>query len=209
MSDIRSFSCIPVKIPRYKIFKRLGYNSRLTEVPAGMMDEVEGLLERASDLIRLKAVCLRSGLIMHDDGEGLTISEGGAHAVSRKLCGFLSGSDELILMGITGGSEITDEIRKLQEQGRMTAAVVLDAAAGEIVDDGFNYLSGLYSRELLREGRLLTDRRFSAGYGDFDITFQKDIYRMLKLESLGIEITESCMLLPEKTVTAVYGIQKS
>jgi hypothetical protein len=209
MQELRRFSYIPGTIPRHKILKRMGYNRHTTMLTEGIMEEIDARMDIASELIDMKAVCLRSKIEKKSSCEGLTIVKNGVYIDSRKLCGFLAGSDELIVMGITGGDTISAEIRRLQDEGMMTAAVILDAAAGEIVDEGFNWLAGLYSKELMREGRLLTNRRFSAGYGDFDIVFQKDIYRLLNLESIGVEITESCMLLPEKTVTAVYGILKS
>jgi cobalamin-dependent methionine synthase I len=33
------------------------------------------------------------------------------------------------------------------------------------------------------------------------------MYRLLQLDRIGIEITESCMLVPEKSVTAITGIK--
>ena len=51
----------------------------------------------------------------------------------------------------------------------LTEAVIIDAAASEIVDEGFNRLAEIYGREFLRESRVLSSRRFSAGYGDFNI----------------------------------------
>ena len=163
---------------------------------AGMADEIDGLIEKAADLIELKAAAFREN------------SASAARFSSEKLNKFLAESEELIFMGITGGIEVADEITRLQKEKKMTEAVVIDVAAGEIVDAGFEWLASLYRRELSRESCSLTKRRFSAGYGDFNIEFQRDIFKILSLDKLNVEITDSCMLLPEKTVTAVYGIVK-
>ena len=170
----------------------------------GMRAEVDKLIERAAELVELKAVCSRTTV---DIRQGIVeIITADTSFESEKLASFLDGTDEVLIMGITGGSAVTDEIKNLQSHKKMTDAVVIDAAASEIVDAGFDWLAALYTKELVREGRVLTSRRFSAGYGDFDIRFQKDIHSMLDFESLGVQITESCMLMPEKSVTAIYGV---
>ena len=194
MSVIRKFPYLPVKIPRKHILARLGYNSRFSETAADILERTDRLIEHTADLIELKAAALRLD------------SESAGIFGSLKLERFLDGSGELILMGITGGRAVVEEIERLKADGNLTDAVVVDAAAGEIVDEGFDSIAAVFSRELLREGRTLTKRRFSAGYGDFDIRHQQEIYRLLELDKLDIDITESCMLLPEKSVTAIYGI---
>ncbi len=197
MPDVRRFPYLPVKVPRSRILKRLGYISRSSRIPAETMAEVDSLIEKTADLIELKAVSLRVETSIAEIFN------------SSKLNNFLAESDQLLLMGITGGSTVTDAIEMYKTEGKLTEAVVTDAAASEIVDEGLNRLAEIFSRELVREARALTSRRFSAGYGDFDIRFQKDIYRMLGLEAIGVRINESCLLMPEKSVTAIYGILPS
>ena len=60
----------------------------------------------------------------------------------------------------------------------------------------------------LREG-LHTKPRFSPGYGDFSLEHQRDFMRILDLEnSLGLTLTGSLLLVPEKSVTAVIGLYR-
>ncbi len=175
------------------------------------MSEIDRWIQRSSDLISLQGQCLRAEFEapQGEEDDSIILNPSGELIRSRKLRGLLEHSDQMLLLGLTGGSVVAAEIASLQAEGRMTEAVVIDAAAGEIVDQGFQWLANLYSGELLREGRRLTGRRFSAGYGDFELNFQKDMFRLLKLDKIGITITDSCILVPEKSVTAVYGIVKS
>ena len=48
--------------------------------------------------------------------------------------------------------------------------------------------------------------RFSPGYGDWDIHAQPELLRLTQAESIGISLTESLMLRPRKSVTAVIGL---
>lgn len=52
----------------------------------------------------------------------------------------------------------------------------------------------------------LTDR-FSPGYGDLSLALQKDIRDLLDLERrLGVHVTETFLMTPRKTVTAIIGL---
>jgi len=87
-----------------------------------------------------------------------------------------------------------------------TRGVVLDATASEVVDAGLDWIMGYFRQSLRREGKTLLNSRFSAGYGDFALENQRLIHRLLQMDRLKVTITESCLLVPEKSVTAVTGI---
>ncbi len=48
--------------------------------------------------------------------------------------------------------------------------------------------------------------RFSPGYGDWDVHAQPDLLRLTQAETIGVSLTESFMLRPRKSVTAVIGL---
>ncbi|MDE5855379.1 MAG: 5-methyltetrahydrofolate--homocysteine methyltransferase [Ruminococcus sp.] len=49
--------------------------------------------------------------------------------------------------------------------------------------------------------------RFSPGYGDLPISLQKDLLLFLNAQRrIGLTVTDSCMLIPSKSVTAIIGI---
>lgn len=173
-----------------------------------MMSEVDKWIIYAADHIHLKATA-RIGDIQIDHGKGaVALKRSGIVFKSANFTRFLGKADQLLIMGITGGQAVADEIKQLQKDKRMTGAVIVDAAASEIVDEGFDWLMALFNKELVRERKTLKLKRFSAGYGDFDIRFQADIYHILNMETLGVGITETCILMPEKSVTAFCGISK-
>ncbi len=49
--------------------------------------------------------------------------------------------------------------------------------------------------------------RFSAGYGDFPLSAQKDIFRLLDCpKQIGLTLTDSLLMSPTKSVTAIVGV---
>ncbi|MCK7506649.1 MAG: hypothetical protein MZV70_23005 [Desulfobacterales bacterium] len=109
-------------------------------------------------------------------------------------------------MGATAGNPIMEAIREKTNQGDLTAAVVYDATASEMTDAALDWIMAYINRQLRREGKQLLPRRFSAGYADFALENQKQIYEKLQLEKIGVTLTSSFILLPEKSVTAIGGI---
>lgn len=57
------------------------------------------------------------------------------------------------------------------------------------------------------KGELCCKARFSPGYGDLELCVQKDILSYLNAERLlGITISDTLLMSPQKTITAIMGI---
>ena len=65
-----------------------------------------------------------------------------------------------------------------------------------------------FKAEAAEEGLYLRPR-FSPGYGDLPLSCQPDFCRVLEAEkTVGITLTESFLMMPSKSVTAVIGVSK-
>ena len=58
-----------------------------------------------------------------------------------------------------------------------------------------------------KEGFNLTKMRFSPGFGDLSLENQKQFFKALELEKIGLRLTDSLMIVPEKSVTAIVGVE--
>ena len=87
-----------------------------------------------------------------------------------------------------------------------TMAVVLQACAAAELEEYCDEQQKKISTELEKSGLYLRPR-FSPGYGDFPIEFQEPIMRMLDCaKKIGLTMTDSYMMSPTKSVTAIIGI---
>lgn len=198
------FESIPVTLPRPAIYRRLGYRKEATRISTGQREEVEGYIADALPLLQLKGSALRLPIELE---KPLLISlPGGNTFASRKLARFLKDAREIVLMGATAGTAIMEAIQADIGGRNVTRGVVLDATASEAVDAGLDWIMGYFRQSLRREGKTLLNSRFSAGYGDFALENQQLMHRLLQMDRLNVTITESCLLVPEKSVTAVTGI---
>jgi hypothetical protein len=61
----------------------------------------------------------------------------------------------------------------------------------------------------LREEYGCVRPRYSAGYGDLSLELQRDVFRTLDCtKSIGVSLSESLLMTPVKSVTAIVGVEK-
>ncbi|MDO9515384.1 MAG: hypothetical protein Q7J01_04690 [Syntrophales bacterium] len=204
-TQLQIFPSIHIPLPRDAIYRRLGYREGTTKIDARKREEIDRHIDYATSLISLKGAGLRVPL--RDVTPHRVVFGTGAEIESDKLARFLKGCTEALLIGATAGGAVMDAIRGDTEGGDMTRGVVVDAAASEMTDAALDWIIGLFNRLLTREQARLTKGRFSAGYGDFLLEKQRMVYDLLELHRIGIKINENFILIPDKSVTAVAGIQ--
>ncbi len=190
--------------PAAKIYSRLGFKKQTTSLSTSQQKETDRHIEEAATIITLQGSFLRIP-IRKNDGQEIALDESTTFS-SKKLSIFLNDCREALLMGATAGNPIMEAIREKSNQGDLTAAVVYDATASEMTDAALDWIMAYINRQLRREGKQLLPRRFSAGYTDFALENQKQIYEKLQLGKIGVTLTPSFILLPEKSVTAISGI---
>jgi len=205
MNNLFKFESINIEPPKDKIFRRLGYRKDLTITGEERKKEVEKYIEEVHSLIEIRTAVARLPIKTIENPK--IIAKSGEVFESANLCKLLEKSNEILIMGTTAGSAVTDEIQKLSTGKNLTKAVVFDAAASEIVDASFDWILNFFKTQLRRENKTTTNKRFSAGYGDFKLENQKMIYEIINMRNLGVKITQNYILIPEKSVTAVAGVE--
>jgi cobalamin-dependent methionine synthase I len=201
------FHTIRIAPPRQKIYQRLGYHRQVTQISPQQQALTDHQIDEALSLIHLQGVARRVPIV--DRQKGVIILKNQVRLESENLAAFLRECDEVLVMGATAGEEIMAAIRHDLATEAVTRAVVFDATASEMADGALEWLMDYTRQALLREGKILLDRRYSAGYGDFALENQQFFHTLLALELIGVRITEQSILIPEKSVTAVTGVRKS
>ena len=108
-----------------------------------------------------------------------------------------------VLLCCTLGPEF-DALMRSEQARDMSRAVILDAWGSAWVEQGCDEAEREIAARFPEQH--LTDR-FSPGYGDLPLSLQSDFCAFLDTpRRLGVHVTESCLLNPQKTVTAVIGL---
>ena len=107
------------------------------------------------------------------------------------------------LLACTLGAAFDARLRAVQARD-MAKAVLTDGCGSAWVEAGCDEAEGELSERL--PGRFLTDR-FSPGYGDLSLDMQPALCAALDAgRRLGLSVTDSLLLNPSKSVTAVIGL---
>ena len=123
----------------------------------------------------------------------------------NELLGHLDGCKEAILFAATLGTQ-ADFLLERTSKMDMSRAVVLQACAAAMMESYCDECELEFSAEAAQRGLYLRPR-YSPGYGDFSISHQHELLRILASQKkIGLTATDGCMLVPTKSVTAVIGL---
>ncbi len=130
------------------------------------------------------------------EGAGLALPGG----MARKM---LAECSQAVLLACTLGAGFEALLRAEQARG-MARAALLDACGSAWVEAGCDAAEEEIAARF--PDLHLTDR-FSPGYGDLPLELQKDICAVLDASRrLGVQVTDSLLMNPSKSVTAVIGL---
>lgn len=135
--------------------------------------------------------------------DGLFLPEAGVTLTGRTASLMLSQCEKAVLLACTLGAEF-DTLLRAEQARDMAGAVMLDVCGSAWVEAGCDEAEKELAARL--EGMYLTDR-FSPGYGDLPLEVQPGICAALNTtRRLGLHVTDSLLLNPAKSVTAILGI---
>ena len=124
---------------------------------------------------------------------------------SRNLARNLKGCDRLLVFAATVGIG-ADQLIQRYGRFRISRAVTLQAMAAAMIEEYCDCLNREWKESYRKQGLYLRPR-FSPGYGDFPLECQKALTGGLETaKRIGLTLTDSLIMMPSKSVTAVIGI---
>lgn len=186
------------EIPMRDILHFLGWHG--TPVEPSLEAKIGSIRSAVLDTVRPKCVFRRFAI--EPDG---TISGTSFKPQGESIRALLSGCSEVWLFAATLGAE--SERLLLREQARDPAdALIMDAVLSAAIEAFCDLHEARLRQETEASGLFLTDR-FSPGYGDMPLPQCRSICDVLNVQrSIGLTISESGIMMPRKSVTALMGI---
>ncbi len=196
------FFYIPFAPDKKTVMRRLG--AMKAAFAEDLDGQIDAHLRSAQSIFTARGKAIAVSMRVTDE-DLLYISK--MHIESKQLAKLLSKSTEAYLMCASIPKREVDKINAALTLGEGLKAVVYDAYASEFVDGALDVIMANKNAALKRMGQHLTKHRFSAGYGDLDIKYQKVFYDLLQMNTLDVELSEKYLLSPEKSVIAVAGVE--
>ena len=169
---------------------------------------IEALLDRAEkqvrQLVRPKYVYLETSVEFTD--EGVVLGAVDEPFTGNDIRRHMKGCTRAVLLAATLSQE-ADKLIRQAAVNDMAGSLALDCICSAAVEQVCNRAEEeIFSS---RQGIYRT-WRFSPGYGDLPISLQQSILLALNAQRrIGLTVTDSCLLIPSKSVTAVIGISEA
>lgn len=209
-------------IDEKEVYRYLGYNSEwiaglgtdtknnYTYDPAdGSSEAITGYIREAiasTETAMLPKACYgRFPIEVKGDGRILLpYGEVVSHDLTRNLCD----CKEIFLFAATIGAEY-DRLLRRTRLTSMAKAAILQAAGAAAVESLCDKLNDDL-RKAAETGGYKTHPRYSPGYGDYALENQKGIFAVLQPSRyIGLSLMDTLIMAPEKSVTAVIGLEKN
>jgi hypothetical protein len=110
-----------------------------------------------------------------------------------------------VFMAATLGPDVETLLMRKQVTD-MAEALILDSCASTAIENICDNFEGDLRAEYAAQGLFLTDR-FSPGYGDMPISQQTDFCEAMDTRRrIGLTVSQSGIMIPRKSVTAILGV---
>jgi hypothetical protein len=117
----------------------------------------------------------------------------------------LIGSKKCLIMAATLGIKVDSKIA-YYSKFNITKGLIMDACATAAIESLCDEFQVQIKESALVDNLNITNR-YSPGYGNFSIENQRNILNILNAyKKIGLSVTESSIMLPRKSVTALIGL---
>ena len=188
-----------------KVLVRLGFASGKTNIDSKIKDILDEEIDAATKLFAPKQVTASS--VIRLTGGKVTL-EPSYMIESSDILSLFKGCSEAFGFAVTIGHALEARRDKYLIDKETTRALVLDAAGSVAAEELAEITNGRIKEEASKKG-LAATRRFSPGYGDWGLAGQKDFLAWLGADQIGIKLTGTFEMIPEKSVSAILGLKSA
>jgi len=133
--------------------------------------------------------------------------EGERFLTDRIITGSLKGSSHMVLFICTAGAEVSALAGELMQNGDSLDGLIVDLVGSEIAEGMAGYLNGVIAGDMAARGWQITNR-YSPGYCGWPVADQHKLFRLLPGKAVGVDLNESALMSPVKSVSGLIGAGK-
>lgn len=169
------------------------------DFPEKLVDEACGIV------MMLKEPQTAWAVYSYDSAAGCVKTSENYYVPGQSLLKHLAQASQVVFLTATIGEMVEEAASSAFARGEYALGMLIDAAATAAVEQTADELEKLLKNKYQAQGFRMTFR-FSPGYGDWDLNEQGRVAVLAKAASIGVTLTDSLMLMPRKSITAVIGL---
>lgn len=194
-------------IPLKEVYSFMGYKDGVPD--ARTVRTTEYLLRESALFLRPQfKYLILDGSIDLDSNKLTLVGQGGpvTFDAGKIICRQLRGAQKFAVFVATVGPgyfQWTDAVKRRDD---MFQAYAMDCVGSQIVESVADYMETVLQNEIEPAGFKRTNR-FSPGYCGWHVSAQPALFSLFgESRPCGIELTETCLMLPMKSVSGIIGI---
>jgi len=111
----------------------------------------------------------------------------------------------IVVCLVTIGPKLEDMVEEFKHAGDLSRALILDSYGSAAAEAAAVAAEEMICKTVQESG-LQCSRRFSPGYGGWNVAEQKWLFAAVEGGTLGVQLTEGSMLVPRKSITFAVTI---
>ena len=185
MSKMERVEGFNIRVQRDEIARCLGYGE--SKIPPRVVTAIEDIEKIAPTLLE-PACAFRT--MTHDE-----------YFHSHYVCHISA----LVVCLVTIGPKLETVVNEFKLAGDLSRALILDSYGSAAAEATADEAEKIICQKVKTSG-LKCSRRFSPGYGGWNVAEQKWLFAAVEGDSLGVSLTEGAMMVPRKSVTFAVAI---
>ncbi|MDR0812018.1 MAG: hypothetical protein LBN23_07100 [Paludibacter sp.] len=126
----------------------------------------------------------------------------------KMVAAYMRNAEFYALFACTAGEIFTKLTKKYNAEGNYLEGYVADALGSLTVENAMDKIQATLENQMLAEGMKITNR-YSPGYCNWAVAGQRELFQLVGGNPTGISLTESCLMVPIKSVSGIIGIGKN
>lgn len=123
----------------------------------------------------------------------------------KKITGYVKDAEKIAVFISTAGEGFTRLTELYNREGEYLKSYIVDVFGSLIAEKTIDYIQKNLEKEMLESG-LHISNRYSPGYCNWEVNDQRQLFDVLPDNECNILLTDSCLMLPIKSVSGIIGI---
>jgi hypothetical protein len=201
--DWARYAPAPTLISVASLLRLQGYRD-LAAVRRDVREIAEWAARKAEELSRPEVIYRRISII-NLEKDSVTLS-GGTEFHSCQFHSLLKGNSEVVAFVLSLGPSIDQQSMALLDVENVVEALFLEYAGWIAIERATRNFAEYLSNAIASDSLRLT-RRLAPGYHDWALDEQREFLALFDDVALPVQLLESCVMLPKKSRTGLYGLQ--
>jgi hypothetical protein len=195
-------SPVKIEVDKRYLLQSIGYNDQCSPPPR-TMSLIEDYVEKAHQLIDV------SHAFIVKDIEGVwgnsVFIEDFIVFESTVIAQLLRHCSGVAVFVATIGDRLEGMVSELSDDAFTLKATLLDAIGSHAVECVVGLVENTVAEMAASQG-LVSSRRFSPGYCDWQIGEQRAVFKAMNGASPRVVLTDDCLMLPRKSISGIIGL---